>query len=97
MLWNVNTLESQEQFASFGQRVAGTFVGAFGLLALALAAGRDLRRHGLHHAALIHEIGIRMTLARPRKTYCAGYSAMITGLSTGVALGLVLLFRSHAL
>jgi hypothetical protein len=34
-VFDVTTLELREQLASFGQRVAGTFVGAFGLLALA--------------------------------------------------------------
>jgi len=38
VVFDVTTLELSEQFASFGQRVAGTFVGAFGLLALVLAA-----------------------------------------------------------
>jgi hypothetical protein len=38
VLFDVTTLELREQIASFGQRVAGTFVGAFGLLALVLAA-----------------------------------------------------------
>ena len=38
VVFDVTTLELRQQIASFGQRVAGTFVGAFGLLALVLAA-----------------------------------------------------------
>jgi hypothetical protein len=38
IVFDITTLELRTQFASFGQRVAGTFVGAFGLLALVLAA-----------------------------------------------------------
>jgi ABC-type antimicrobial peptide transport system permease subunit len=38
VVFDITTLELREQIASFGQRIAGTFVGAFGLLALVLAA-----------------------------------------------------------
>ena len=38
------------QFASFGQRVAGTFVGAFGSARSGPGRRGNLRRHGLHHA-----------------------------------------------
>jgi hypothetical protein len=38
VVFDMTTLELREQIASFGQRVAGIFVGAFGLLALILAA-----------------------------------------------------------
>ena len=93
VLWNVNTLESQEQFASFGQRVAGTFVGAFGLLALVLAAVGIYGVTAYTTRQRTHEIGIRMTLGATKENVLRlvlGHGLRL--MFTGVALGLVLSF-----
>ena len=93
VLWNVNTLESQEQFASFGQRVAGTFVGAFGLLALVLAAVEIYSITAYTTRQRTHEIGIRMTLGATKENVLRlvlGHGLRL--MFTGVALGLVLSF-----
>src|SRR5260370_28916883 len=62
VVFDVTTLEVREQFSSFGQRVAGTFVGAFGLLALVLAAVGIYGGTAYTTRERTHEIGVRMAL-----------------------------------
>jgi predicted permease len=93
VLYDVNTLESQEQFASFGQRVAGTFVGAFGLLALILAAVGIYGVTAYITRQRTQEIGIRMALGASRKDILRlvlGHGLQMTLI--GVALGLAVSF-----
>src|SRR6202521_3331052 len=62
VVFDVTTLELREQFASFGQRIAGTFVGAFGLLGLVLAAVGIYGVTAYTTRQRTHEIGLRMAL-----------------------------------
>jgi predicted permease len=95
VVFDVTTLELRAQFASFGQRVAGTFVGAFGLLALALAAVGIYGVTSYTTRQRTHEIGIRMTLGANREdvlrlVLAYGLRLMFIGISLGLVLALVL-------
>ncbi len=88
-MYNVNTLESQQQFASFGQRVAGTFVGAFGLLALILAAVGIYGVTAYTTRQRTHEIGIRMALGASKDDILRlvlGHGLRLTLIGVGLGL-----------
>jgi predicted permease len=89
VMYNVNTLESQELFASFGQRVAGTFVGAFGLLALILAAVGIYGVTAYTTRQRTHEIGIRMALGASKEDILRlvlGHGLRLTLIGVGFGL-----------
>src|SRR5450631_288951 len=91
VVYDVTTLEVRSQFASFGQRVAGTFVGAFGLLALALAAVGIYGVTSYTTRQRTHEIGIRVTLGATKRDVLRlvlGHGLRLT--LAGVGLGLIL-------
>jgi predicted permease len=95
VMYNVNTLESQELFASFGQRVAGTFVGAFGLLALVLAAVGIYGVTAYTTRQRTHEIGIRMALGASKEDILRlvlghGLRLTLIGLGFGLAASFAL-------
>ncbi len=93
VVFDVTTLELREQFASFGQRVAGTFVGAFGLLALVLAAVGIYGVTAYTTRQRTHEIGIRMALGASKQDILRlvlGHGLRLT--LVGVILGLTAAF-----
>lgn len=93
LVFDETTVESRDQFSSFAQRVAGTFVGAFGLLALALAAIGIYGVTAFTTRQKTHEIGIRFALgatARDVLRLVLGQGLRLT--LTGVCLGLALSF-----
>jgi len=95
ILYQVTTLELRDQFASFGQRIAGTFVGAFGLLALVLAAIGIYGVTAYTTQQRTHEIGIRMTLGASkddilRLVLSHGLRLTLVGVGFGLAASFAL-------
>jgi len=93
VLFDVTTLEQREQIASFVQRLAGTFVGAFGLLALVLAAVGIYGVTSYTTRQRTHEIGIRMALGAGRTDILRlvlGHGLLLTLI--GLAIGLIASF-----
>jgi predicted permease len=95
LVFDETTVESRNQSASFAQRVAGTFVGAFGLLALALAAIGIYGVTAFTTRQRTHEIGIRFALgATPRDVLRLvlgqGLKLMLAGVCLGLALSFLL-------
>ena len=95
VVFDITTLELRDQFSSFGQRVAGTFVGAFGLLALILAAVGIYGVTAYTTRQRTREIGIRVTLGATKQdvlylVLARGVQLMLIGVAIGVVLSLVL-------
>jgi predicted permease len=93
VVFDITSLDLREQIASFGQRVAGTFVGAFGLLALVLAAVGIYGVTSYTTRQRTHEIGIRMTLGASKRDVLRlvlGHGLRLTII--GVVLGLAASF-----
>ncbi len=94
-LFDETTAELRGQFSSFGQRVAGTFVGAFGLLALALAAIGVYGVTAYTTRQRTQEIGIRVTLGASRQDVLRmvlgqGLRLVLIGLGLGLVLSFAL-------
>jgi predicted permease len=95
VVFDVTTLESRTQISSFPQRVAGTFVGGFGLLALVLAAVGIYGVTAYTTRQRTHEIGIRMSLGATKQDVLRlvlghGLRLMLAAVALGLALSLVL-------
>jgi predicted permease len=95
LVFDETTVESRSQFASFPQRVAGTFVGAFGLLSLALAAIGIYGVTAFTTRQRTHEIGIRFALGATRRDVLRlvlgqGLRLVLTGAGLGLALSYLL-------
>jgi predicted permease len=93
LIYDVTTLNSQIQFASSSQRIAGVFAGAFGLLALTLAVVGLYGVIAYTTRQRSREIGIRMALGAQRIQ--VSYLILAQGLqltAMGLAIGLVASF-----
>ena len=89
----MTTLELREQIASFGQPVAGIFVGAFGLLALILAAVGIYGVTAYTTRQRTHEIGIRVALGATKQDVLRlvlghGLRLTLAGVGLGLAVSL---------
>ena len=102
LVFDVTTLEQRAQFSSFPQRVAGTFVGAFGLLALVLAAVGIYGVTAYTTRQRTREVGIRMALGATqqdvlRLVLSHGLRLMLAGVGLGLALFVLTRFLRNLL
>lgn len=94
-VFDIATLEARTKTASFVQRMAGTFVGAFGVLAFVLAVVGIYGVIAYRTRQRTHEIGLRMALgALPRDVLRLvlrqGMRITLIGLAIGVVASLAL-------
>jgi predicted permease len=93
VVFDVADLNVRWQLASFPQRIAGTFVGAFGLVALVLATVGVYGVTSYTTRQRVHEIGIRVALGASKENVLRlvlGHGLRLTLL--GVGLGLAAAF-----
>jgi predicted permease len=95
VVFDVNSLEISEQMNTFPQHIAGTFVGAFGLLALILAAVGIYGVTAYTTRQRAHEIGIRMALGASKEDILRlvlgrGLRLTFIGLTLGLAASFAL-------
>lgn len=94
-LFNETTLKANMQMGSVFERIAVTFAGSFGLLALILAAVGIYGVVSYATRQRTHEIGIRMALGAGkwdvfRQVLGQGLRLTLIGLAIGIAVSLVL-------
>jgi ABC-type antimicrobial peptide transport system permease subunit len=93
VVFDITTLELREQISTIPLRIGGTFVGAFGVLALVLAAVGIYGVTSYTTRQRTHEIGIRIALGAGKSDVLRlvlGRGMILT--SIGLLLGLLLSF-----
>jgi predicted permease len=95
VVFDVADLEVRWQIASFQQRIAGTFVGAFGLVALVLATVGVYGVTAYTTRQRTHEIGIRMALGATKEhvlwlVLARGLRLTLAGVGLGLAASFAL-------
>ena len=91
VVYDVTTLDLRRQLATIGVRIGGTFVGAFGLLALVLAAIGVYGVTSYTTNQRTHEIGIRLALGASRTDVLrmiVGRGILLTVVGLVIGLGL---------
>jgi len=90
-LYDVTSLKSAIQVSTLGTRVAGTFVGAFGLLALVLAAVGIYGVISYTTRQRTRELAIRLALgAEPRQVFRLVLTQGLRLAGIGIVIGVVL-------
>jgi predicted permease len=94
-LHDVTTLRNTMQIATVGTRIAGTFVGAFGLLALVLAAVGVYGVISYSTRQRTQELAIRLALGAEsgevfRLVLVQGFRLALIGISIGLAVSILL-------
>ena len=94
-VFDVDSLGSRIQVASANQRIAGTFVGTFGMLALTLATVGIYGVIAYTTRQRAHEIGIRVALGAKRRDILRlvlgqGLRMTLAGLAFGLLISLIL-------
>src|SRR5438046_8314922 len=94
-LYDLTTLDSRIKLATSTQRMGGTFVGGFGIVALALAAIGIYGVLAYTTRQRTHEIGVRMALGAEPRNVCAlvlaqGARLAVLGIAIGLSASLML-------
>jgi ABC-type antimicrobial peptide transport system permease subunit len=94
-LYDVNTLKSTIQLATVGTRIAGTFVGMFGLLALVLATVGIYGVVSYTTRQRTRELAIRLAMGAERGDVFRlvlgqGFRLALMGLSIGLVVSILL-------